>query len=117
MDVRAERGMSAPPEVVFNTATDPDRLSAWLPAPLLRSDAKPRMDCAVGGEGALQAHWGGETDPSGWSAKLEVRPLDPGGATALLELVADQSDQPLAELADESLANLAEEVAENFTVG
>ena len=34
MAAHAERGMSAPPEVVFNTAIDPDRAAAWLPEPL-----------------------------------------------------------------------------------
>ena len=32
MTRRATLGMSAPPEVVFSTATDPDRQGAWLPS-------------------------------------------------------------------------------------
>ena len=43
MAARAVRGMSAPPEVVFNTATDPARASAWLPEPL-RGDGARRGD-------------------------------------------------------------------------
>jgi len=109
---RAERGMSAPPEVVFNTATDPARLSTWLPAPLRpRGAAEPETTTNV-----LRARWssGGS---SGWSARLQVWPIEAGGATVRLELEADPPDHRLREIADESLASLAQQVADNLSPG
>ncbi|MFI6763011.1 hypothetical protein ACIBF5_28160 [Micromonospora sp. NPDC050417] len=108
---RAERGMDAPPEVVFNTATDPDRVDAWLPAPLRRDGGAPaRVTDTLG------AHWETTGSPT-WSARLHVRPTDAGGAEVRLELEADPPDHGLDQLADESLVNLAREVEENLTPG
>jgi hypothetical protein len=107
--------MSAPPEVVFNTAIDPDRVGAWLPAPLGEGEyRRPEQDTT---EETFDARW--DCGPrGGWSARLQVVPLDPGGATARLEVDADPSDQrQLARIADESLARLAREVADNLTAG
>ncbi|MEV4626316.1 hypothetical protein AB0J90_08505 [Micromonospora sp. NPDC049523] len=103
--------MSAPPEVVFNTATDPDRVDAWLPAPLRRDGGTP-----AGVTEALGAHWRTSGSPT-WSARLQVRPTDAGGASVRLELESDPPDQGLDRLADESLTNLAREVADNLTAG
>lgn len=109
----AERGISAPPEVVFNTAIDPARVAAWLPAPLwdagVRWSAEPRPD--------LCATW--EADgQDGWSASLQVREVDAGGAVVRLELDADTPPPArLAEIADKSLVSLAREVADNLTAG
>jgi hypothetical protein len=102
----AERGMSAPPEVVFNTATDPDRVDGWLPEPL-RAQRKPQADDALG------ARW----ENGGWSAELQAEPADPGGARVLFDLGGNLPDDHLANLADESLARLAEYVDDNFTAG
>lgn len=108
----AERGMSAPPEVVFNTATDPSRVSAWLPAPLRRAGVPgPEV-----GAGDLRARWHTAGIPN-WSARLQVSAVDAGGATVRLELEADPPDQRLPEIADESLASLARAVADNLTAG
>jgi uncharacterized protein YndB with AHSA1/START domain len=104
--------MSAPPEVVFNTATDPDRVSAWLPAPL-RRDGAPRPEVTAAD---LRARWRTAGTPN-WSARLQVSAVDAGGATVRLELEADPPDQRLPEIADESLASLAREVADNLTAG
>lgn len=112
MGAHAERGMSAPPEVVFSTATDPDRATAWLPSSL-RPDGQPRADRV---DGELRARWTSTAAP-GWSAELSVDPQDAGGSHVRLALEADQEQQDLAGLADESLANLAREVAENLTAG
>jgi hypothetical protein len=103
--------MAAPPEVVFNTATDPDRVGAWLPAPLRRDGRTPAQVTD-----GLRASWQTTGSPT-WSARLQVRPTDAGGATVRLELEADPSDQRLDQLADTSLVNLAREVAENLTAG
>ncbi|AVT38727.1 hypothetical protein [Plantactinospora sp. BB1] len=109
---RAERGMSAPPEVVFSTATDPDRVSAWLPAPL-REDGGPRPELSTAD---LRARWRSAGSPD-WSARLQVSPVDAGGATVRLELEGEPSEQRLHEIADESLAGLAREVDDNLTPG
>jgi hypothetical protein len=113
--------MSAPPEVVFNTATDPARVGSWLPAALRRTGG-PQVDPAE-----LRASWNAEG--AGWSVRLEVRPLGAGGSTTRMELTtpdavadpdedADRTDnERLAEIVDRSLADLADEVAENLTAG
>ena len=101
----AERGISAPPEVVFSTATDPNRISAWLPEPLL--SAAPDGD-----PDGLRARWSArETD---WTAELRVDPQDSGGTRARLDLSGDGQPERLA---DEALANLAREVADNLQAG
>ncbi|MFI7209688.1 hypothetical protein [Micromonospora maritima] len=105
MASHAERGMSAPPEVVFNTATDPDRSSAWLPEELRRSG-----DCQVEVVDAedMRARWSAPD----WSAEIDVEPADAGGARVRLDLAG-----PDHALADEILANLDREVADNLTAG
>ena len=110
MRQHAERGMSAPPEVVFNTATDPDRASAWLPHPL-RADGGSRPEVDVG---QLRARWANGSAP-GWSAALEVEPVDSGGAWVRLDLAGGPADD--SGLADEILTSLAREVADNLTAG
>ncbi|MFF3865030.1 hypothetical protein [Micromonospora sp. NPDC001898] len=111
MAEHAERGMSAPPEVVFNTATDPDRAAAWLPQPL-RSDGRSRPDVSPG---QMRARWASASAP-GWSAEIRVEPADAGGARVQLDL-AGASGQADPGLAEETLANLAREVADNLTAG
>jgi hypothetical protein len=104
--------MSAPPEVVFNTAIDPARLSAWLPTPLRQEgDRGPEVTAD-----ALQARWTTGARP-GWSAQLQVQPIAAGGARVRLELEAEPAHRRLTEIADESLASLAREVADNLTAG
>jgi hypothetical protein len=112
MAARAERGMSAPPEVVFNTATDPDRASAWLPEPL-RTDGGRRPEVVSAGE--MHARWSSDSAPD-WSAEIRVEPADAGGARVRLDLAA-AGERDADGLADETLANLAREVADNLTAG
>ncbi|GAA4573633.1 hypothetical protein GCM10023176_39020 [Micromonospora coerulea] len=109
MGARAERGMSAPPEVVFNTATDPARAASWLPEPL-RRDGGSRPEVASADE--LRARWASDSAP-GWSAEIQVEPADAGGARVRLDLAGGETDG----LADETLNNLAREVADNLTAG
>ncbi|RIV36606.1 SRPBCC family protein [Micromonospora radicis] len=101
----AERGVSAPPEVVFNTATDPDRTAAWLPEPLLSASR-------VGEPDGFRARW--DARDTDWSAELQVEPEDAGGARVRLDLTGDGS---ASRLADEALVNLAREVADNLQAG
>jgi uncharacterized protein YndB with AHSA1/START domain len=111
MGAHVERGVSAPPEVVFNTATDPDRFAAWLPAPLRAGGRRPAAEAS-----ALRARWPHDRFAP-WSAVMHVRQVEPGGALVEFELDGDLSDRRLAELADQSLARLAEHVADNLTAG
>ncbi|MFG1775738.1 hypothetical protein ACGFIR_20720 [Micromonospora sp. NPDC049051] len=103
----AERGMSAPPEVVFNTATDPARASAWLPEPL-RGDGSPAEEVSVE---ELRARWSAAED---WSAELRVDPAQAGGARMRLDLTGGPDAERLA---DEALDSLAREVADNLQAG
>ena len=109
MAAHAERGMSAPPEVVFNTAIDPDRAAAWLPEPLRRDgDRRPEVSSAE----QLRARWCSDSAPD-WTAEIQVEAADAGGARVRLDLTGGDADG----LADETLANLAREVADNLTAG
>ncbi|HEX6967762.1 MAG TPA: hypothetical protein VF174_02900 [Micromonosporaceae bacterium] len=101
--------MSAPPEVVFNTATDPSRATGWLPTPLRDNGWHP---ADVGGP--LQARWPGS---DGWSAELWIGQIDAGGSLVRLELTADLPEDRLLTIADEVLAKLARHVADNLTAG
>ncbi|MDG9677729.1 SRPBCC family protein [Micromonospora sp. DH14] len=110
MSARAVRGMSAPPEVVFSTATDPDRASAWLPEPL-RGDGSPAAE--IDGD-ELRARWG---DTDDWSAEIRVEPADSGGARIELDLTDGSGGPGPDQLADQALTNLAREVADNLQAG
>ncbi|MGK5742412.1 hypothetical protein [Micromonospora sp. URMC 103] len=105
----AERGMSAPPEVVFNTATDPDRASAWLPAPL-RSDGAPTPE--IRGE-ELCARWRAPS-PAELTAEIRVDPENAGGARIRFDLAGETGSQDADRLAAEALDSLAREVADNL---
>ncbi|SCL18245.1 hypothetical protein GA0070616_1466 [Micromonospora nigra] len=103
----AERGLSAPPEVVFNTATDPARASAWLPGPL-RGDGSPAEEFDAE---ELRARWRGAGE---WSGELRVDPADSGGARVRLEL---DGGPDVERMADEALTGLARVVADNLQAG
>lgn len=107
--VCVERGMSVPAEVVFHTATDPSRASAWLPVHIRAACASPTARHA-----GLSARW---ASPNGWAIVLRVEPGTVGGATVRLALTGTASMPRLAALAQETLANLAREVADNLNVG
>ncbi|MFI6264635.1 hypothetical protein [Micromonospora sp. NPDC051006] len=112
MAAHAERGMSAPPEVVFNTATDPDRAAAWLP-PALRTDGAPTPEIA--GE-ELRATWSAPA-PSDLTAEIRVDPEDSGGARIRFDLAGANGGGDHDRLAAEALDSLAREVADNLQAG
>lgn len=97
MAYQAERGMSAPPEVVFNTATDPAR-SGWLPSEL--RTARPDLD-----NDRLRARWQDQ-------ALLTVHPDPTGGARVRLRVAEDGRES-----ADRALDDLARVVDDNLTAG
>jgi hypothetical protein len=109
--VVARHGMPEPPEVVFNTATDPNRADAWLPGPIRAAGVERPTAMREGPSEVLSAEWtAGEI-----SAAIEVRPDPAGGAAVALGLSG--SEPGLTELAERSLADLAREVADNITPG
>ncbi|MDG4823707.1 hypothetical protein O7635_17770 [Asanoa sp. WMMD1127] len=100
--------MSAEPEVVFNTATDPARVSGWLPAPLHRPPAAT--------EPGHSASW--RDDAGVWRADLLVEDTPVGGAVAVLEMTADGLDEGgLTAVVEQALFELDREVADNLTAG
>jgi hypothetical protein len=103
----AERGVSAPPEVVFGTATDPDRASAWLPEPL-RADGASAEQLSTE---ELRARWSAAGQ---WSAEIRVEPADAGGSRMRLDLTGDADADRLA---DQALESLARAVADNLQAG
>ncbi|MDG4769524.1 MULTISPECIES: hypothetical protein [Micromonosporaceae] len=109
MPAYAERGVSAPPEVAFGTATDPDRRAAWLPGPLRQVPAEP----AHGDH--LQARWSTAGGP--WTAVVQVYPVQAGGAMLRLELDSDLPHEQLTRLADETLTSLVRAVTDNLNAG
>jgi uncharacterized protein YndB with AHSA1/START domain len=139
---RAEQDFSAPPEVVFNVVTDPDRLPRWLPEQLRVADTGQRClrvawnDPPVrdgpppdGSEYRLvvlpehlRVEWR-PSGPDGWAGFLQVRQSAAGGSSAevCIELCGQAVDDPVSgqvpRILDGSLANLRTEVADNLTAG
>ncbi|MDG4767371.1 hypothetical protein O7632_25245 [Solwaraspora sp. WMMD406] len=105
----AERGVSAPPEVAFGTATDPDRRTAWMPAPL--HQARREQVSAD----RLQARW--RATGTSWAATVQVYAVQAGGAMMRLELDADLPHEELTRIADEALTGLVDAVTDNLNAG
>ena len=106
MSRQASCGMSAPPEVVFSTATDPDRRDGWLPHEL-------RLGTTETGPDTYQVRLSTGPDAGSDSAGvLQVRPGDAGGALVELSVSADGGATP-----EEILGNLERMVTDNFNAG
>ncbi len=142
MNYRAEKGFSAPPEVVFNVATDPDRLPRWLPGPLRIVDtgreclrvvwADNRAAEAGPEEGAeyrivvlperLRVEWR-PSGPDGWSGYLQVQENAAGGAIgevcveAVGHAAESRGSDQASRILESTLVNLRTEVADNLTAG
>lgn len=106
MAPHAVLGMSAPPEVVVNTATDPDRRGAWLPGDW-HAEAQPDGD----DDFSVRLTAPGE---QGGTGLLRVRAGDSGGSSVELRV-----DDPPAGLGapQQILHNLEREVVDNFNAG
>jgi hypothetical protein len=94
--------MSAPPEVVFSTATDPDRRSAWLPEGF---DLGPTST----GTSAFEVQLTAGTSVTG---SLAIQQGDSGGSTVDLTVPDDGGAGP-----DEILGSLDRAVSDNFNAG
>ncbi len=97
MTRHAVRGISAPPEVVFNTVTDPDRRGAWLPGGLAVEGSADTLEARLTGDagGVLQVHAG-----------------DSGGSSVELRLDSDGAASP-----EDILRAHEREVTDNFNAG
>lgn len=139
---RAEQDFSAPPEVVFNVVTDPDRLPRWLPEQLRVADTGQRCLRVAWNDPPvrdgpppdgpeyrlvvlperLRVEWR-PSGPDGWAGFLQVRQSAAGGSSAevCVELCGQAVDDPVSgrvpRILDDSLANLRTEVADNLTAG
>lgn len=104
----AVRGISAPPEVVFSTATDPDRQASWLPA-AWRTDP-----AGTGGDDFAVRLL--PPDEGGWSGVLQVRAGDAGGSSVELRVDGSGDGTGPGEPA-QILDRLEREVVDNFNAG
>ncbi len=104
MTRQAVRGISAPPEVVVDTATDPERRGAWLPPQLgvaLSDSNEDMFDLRLTGEA------GGD------AGRLRVHPGDSGGSSVQLDL----PDGLAPDSPEDILRALEREVTDNFNAG
>ncbi|HYN93899.1 MAG TPA: hypothetical protein VES42_08630 [Pilimelia sp.] len=117
MAYRTTRGMSAPPEVVFSTATDPSRVEGWVPAPLRQRADEHRVTVLPE---RLRVEWRPTGQAGGWSGSLQVAEGDAGGAQVEITVDGDgtvASGEPVDELVDDALTELDRAVADNLTAG
>ncbi|BFV59468.1 SRPBCC family protein [Kitasatospora sp. CMC57] len=121
------RTMQGLPEIVFDQASDPGRLDAWLPEGLyVRPDDLPAVTVHEDATGRdepalyraepdrLRIEWK-TRDGGGYTGWLQVDALDPGGSEVTIHLsFRDAAGQPPREAVDsalrESLDRLAEQV-------
>jgi hypothetical protein len=99
MTRNAVRGISAPPEVVYNTVIDPTRRAAWLPRGI-------DTTCTAGDVFEVRL----SCDGAGPAGVLYVRPGDAGGSSVELSITRGPSPE-------EILWDLEREVAENLNAG
>ncbi|HWH02007.1 MAG TPA: SRPBCC family protein [Pilimelia sp.] len=124
MSYTVTRDFSAPPEVVFGTATDPDRWGRWLPSGVtLQRDGSDGLRVQLP-QGSQTVRWQVAPDElrvvaraegQPWSGTLEVVPGAAGGSTARLAIDGDSGR--LRPAAEQALARLEDEVADNFNAG
>lgn len=98
---QATRGISAPPEVVFSTATDPERRGAWLPGELQMGPVEQQED-------AFEVRL---TAGSAQAGLLRVQPGASGGSSVDLSVPEDGAAP------EDILVNLDREVTDNFNAG
>jgi uncharacterized protein YndB with AHSA1/START domain len=130
--VETVQGFSAPPEVVFNTVTDPHRVVRWLPDAMhaeFVGHGRFRIAWPTGAAGTayrlkvqparLRVEW--RAEEGGWAGALQVLPVAAGGASVRLRMDLDghegEAVEPVRALVDEALTNLRREVADNLTPG
>lgn len=109
MPAQAVRGMSAPPEVVYNTATDPDRSAAWLPESW-RAAGSHAGDEEF--EVRLSADAGADR-----VGLLQVRAGAAGGSSVELTLDAQAGADGRTTGPEQLLDSLEREVVDNFNYG
>ena len=117
---------SAPPEVVFNTLTDPDRAASWLPSGMslqrqdgdrlvLRADDRAwQLRLSTDDE---HMHIDGRAvDSSGLEGSLHVSQGPAGGSTMRVEVGTADATR-LEALVDDAIERLSRDVGDNFNAG
>ena len=127
-DIRREYGISALPENVFGTLTDPARLARWLPSDVDTHWDGPTAQVDLPSGEALQASaradeltvqlTAGNGDEQG--AVIQIR--DGGAGSSVVEVRLrwprpSGGEDQLVRLLDVAADDLQSEVSENFTAG
>lgn len=121
--------VSAPPEVVYNTLTDPDRANRWLPSTVAAEvTGTERMTICADGHvreyqlgrslHEMRLSWRSlDADVHGWA---RVREAPAGGSALDVEISLSQPgvrpDQ-VRGVVDEVVRHLRRDVSDNFTAG
>jgi uncharacterized protein YndB with AHSA1/START domain len=129
MDVEESFQFDAPPEVVFNSLTDPDRMDRWLPigvrARLLSAD---RLVVASDGytwhyeftavPAELRLSWRAMDGPD-VDGEADVDDAGAGGSVVHVQLNADERvDRPqIRQYLHEAMDRLQRDVSDNFNAG
>jgi hypothetical protein len=128
---RATRAMAADPDIVLNTAADPARAQAWLPAPAhLVDHGAGTVDVAWTADGPVRRYEIGlrpeahtlEWSPvghDGWPGVLRVTDHGAGSSEAELQVETGgrHPEDDVRRVLERALEGLAGEVDQNFTVG
>jgi uncharacterized protein YndB with AHSA1/START domain len=130
MDFATTVEVAAPPEIVYNTLTDPHRVDRWLPAGvrLQRLDAD-RIRVETRGSAAefetsmdtanLRVSWR-STGPADLSGDVHVMDQPAGGSTVHVAVTTSEegpSPEVIRRLVDEAIRHLRRDVSDNFTAG
>jgi uncharacterized protein YndB with AHSA1/START domain len=128
MEYRETYGFSAPAEVVFNTLTDRQRVTRWLPRGLaaepagdgvrVRTSAGEREYRFATSAEELRLAWR-PAEGAGWSGDATVSDA-PGGGSRVdvrLESPGPADDDRVRQLLAEALQHLDRDVTDNFTAG
>ncbi|UQU63606.1 hypothetical protein COUCH_32135 [Couchioplanes caeruleus] len=108
---------TAPPEVVFDVLTDPDRTYRWLP----EGTTTPQIDeYAVSKDPSrLRVRWA-RPDGTGLTATAQLHDAPAGGSILDAELVLPETwtdEQRADELLADSMNRLQRDVSDNFNAG
>jgi carbon monoxide dehydrogenase subunit G len=128
MDITESFDFSAPPEVVFNNLTDPDRTDRWLPLGvrvrrltgdrvLVEADGWSK-ELEVTSEPAELRLSGRATDRPDITADAVVEAGAAGGSVVRLRITAGEPNTALTrDFIREAMGRLQRDVADNFNAG
>lgn len=129
MDITETFGFDAPPEVVYNTLTDPDRANRWLPFEVRAERLDRGLRLALPGTGqvfdvdtdagTLALRWR-SPDDDGLAARAHVDDGPAGGSEVHVSLsvpasVADEAR--VRSVLSATMRHLSRDVGDNLTAG